>query len=532
MRVSGTRKKATVILLFSVLWTNGFLSDQSVVLANETIKVFVNDKRVAFGNQPVREQGRALVPLRETFEALNADVTWDAAQQKITAVNGDRRIVITLGSAYAFSNGKTLALDVPPKVVEGSTYVPLRFVSEAFGALVNWDSSTSTIKITHDYAYDRKTIAQIATMGTSIFLIESYDDRNELSGTGSGFLVDDFGTVVTNYHVIRDAKTLRLLDTRQMAYNVAQVLYTDPVRDLALLTVNEPMNLSKLALGDSDALQIGDDIVAIGSPKGLQNTVSNGIVSGFRNFDGQALVQITAPITFGSSGGALFDMYGNVVGVTSSGIDAHGNLNFAIPINDVKKAISTTFRQTSKAIRNRYASLPQLSATQSFTFFSNGKYVGDMSKELPHGNGSTVWEDGQRYVGQYVDGKRHGEGLYAWHDGSTYHGEWTQDKRTGKGVFRWPNGDVYAGFFIDGERTGYGILAYGDSSQYEGAFVKGKYHGEGKKTWYENGKKVELRISFVDGLPHGIGTLIAQTTPYEVNYIKGVLLEKVLKTND
>lgn len=352
-----TTKKATLVLFVSLLTFAS--AQQHPVIAkentsNEPLKVYVNEKLVSFGNQPVREQGRALVPLRETFEALRAEVTWTASTQTIRATDRNNSIVVTVGQLEATVNNAILTLDVPPKIIGTAVYVPLRFVSESLGASVDWKPAEAIVRIKKEYNNETtKTIGQIAQLSTSVFLIEAYDASNELVGTGSGFLADDSGTIITNYHVIRDAKIVRIIDMQQTKYTVNRVLYTDQSRDLAFLSVEEPLRMPKVELGDSNELEIGDGIVAIGSPKGLQNTVSNGIVSGFRSFDGQALIQITAPITFGSSGGALFDMSGRVVGVTSSGIDAHGNLNFAIPINDVKKALKTAIRQSEKSF-SRY----------------------------------------------------------------------------------------------------------------------------------------------------------------------------------
>lgn len=91
-----------------------------------------------------------------------------------------------------------------------------------------------------------------------------------------------------------------------------------------------------LELGDSDLTEVGDTITAIGSPLGLKNTVSKGIVSAIRENRDMKELQISVPISHGSSGGALFDESGRVMGVTSSGYDGGGDLNFAVPINTVK----------------------------------------------------------------------------------------------------------------------------------------------------------------------------------------------------
>jgi hypothetical protein len=122
--------------------------------------------------------------------------------------------------------------------------------------------------------------------------------------------------------------------------SVDGVLAADKVRDLAVIKIHGK-NFRSLTLGNSDRVQIGEEIVAIGNPLGLELTVSNGILSGVRTVEkeGGKLLQITAPISQGSSGGPLFNMAGEVVGITSMYFEGGENLNFAIPVNDAKRLL-------------------------------------------------------------------------------------------------------------------------------------------------------------------------------------------------
>ncbi|MFA4992842.1 MAG: trypsin-like peptidase domain-containing protein [Candidatus Omnitrophota bacterium] len=161
---------------------------------------------------------------------------------------------------------------------------------------------------------------------------------NSGSGLGSGFLISSDGTIVTNYHVIKGAEGLgvKFAQDKELVTNIS-VIKTDAVRDIALIKVNTPINATPLSLGDSEQITVGERVVAIGNPKGLQNTVSDGLVSAVRDADGVKQIQISVPISPGSSGGALINMRGQVIGITSSGVDQAQNLNFAIPINYVKE---------------------------------------------------------------------------------------------------------------------------------------------------------------------------------------------------
>jgi len=161
---------------------------------------------------------------------------------------------------------------------------------------------------------------------------------NSGGGLGSGFLISSDGLIVTNHHVIKGAEGLSVKFTqeKELTTNVS-IIKTDAVRDIALIKVNTPVNVAPLAMGDSEQITVGERVVAIGNPKGLSNTVSDGLISAVRNTDGMKQIQISVPISPGSSGGALINMRGEVIGITSSGIDQAQNLNFAIPINYVKE---------------------------------------------------------------------------------------------------------------------------------------------------------------------------------------------------
>lgn len=153
------------------------------------------------------------------------------------------------------------------------------------------------------------------------------------SRQGSGILIDPSGRILTNHHVIRDAKSARVKLASGDVYEEVQVLADDARRDIAVLQI-PGFDLPSLQMGNSDSVRIGSPVVLIGSPLGLENTVSTGIVSGRRQEpQGYQLIQITAPASPGSSGGAVLNAQGAVVGIAVSQMQAGQNLNFAVPIN-------------------------------------------------------------------------------------------------------------------------------------------------------------------------------------------------------
>ncbi len=172
-------------------------------------------------------------------------------------------------------------------------------------------------------------------------------------GLGTGFIVDKEGTIITNNHVIEGADEITVLLSDEHRYN-AKVTGRDPRTDIAVVKIDGAKDLTAIPLGDSDALEVGDWVVAIGNPFGLSHTVSAGIVSakgrggndvrldssGYYNF-----LQTDASINPGNSGGPLLNLKGEVVGMNTAirGDGAQG-IGFAIPINMVKQLMPTLIR--------------------------------------------------------------------------------------------------------------------------------------------------------------------------------------------
>lgn len=166
------------------------------------------------------------------------------------------------------------------------------------------------------------------------------DKEGRVIVQGTGFLASKDGRIVTNYHVIAEGSSAVAKLPDGAFFVVDGVLAFDKARDIAVIKAHGE-NFRTVALGDSGRIQVGEEVVAIGNPLSLESTVSNGIVSSVRTINeaGGKYLQITAPISPGSSGGPLFNMAGEVVGITTMYLKGGENLNFAIPINDAKRLI-------------------------------------------------------------------------------------------------------------------------------------------------------------------------------------------------
>jgi len=173
-------------------------------------------------------------------------------------------------------------------------------------------------------------------------------------GGGTGFVLDQDGTIATNHHVIGDASAVRVKFQNGSTYEDVELLADERDRDLALLRVNldapldggKKPDLVTVSLGDSDAIVVGEKAISIGNPLGLEHTLTDGLISSRRIYEEKPWIQFSAPVSPGNSGGPLFNMRGEVIGVTTAIITGYGlaqNLNLAVPINDLKKMFRPTY---------------------------------------------------------------------------------------------------------------------------------------------------------------------------------------------
>lgn len=189
-------------------------------------------------------------------------------------------------------------------------------------------------------AANAQTAPQIAGKAfESTVLLVMEDASGQPMSLGSGFLVRE-GEIASNLHVIKGAsRGYAKLVGQKDKYDIQGITGIDTGRDLVLLKISFARTPA-LSLGNSDAVQVGETVYAVGNPQGLEGTFSQGIISGIRQAGPDKVLQITAPISPGSSGGPVLNTKGEVIGVSVATFRAGQNLNFAIPSNYLKILIA------------------------------------------------------------------------------------------------------------------------------------------------------------------------------------------------
>jgi len=253
----------------------------------------------------------------------------------------------------------------------------------------------------------------------------------EMKGLGSGFLINSEGQILTNFHVVSGSSDVEVTMPPDQSRYKARVLMRDQAHDLALIQIDPKKKLSAfLRLGDSDALQVGQKVLAIGNPFGLAGTLTTGIVSSLHRKiqsedrgDLEDMIQTDAAINSGNSGGPLLDSQGNVIGINTAIYGPNGGsvgIGFAMPINRAKgmledfrsgrRPASTIIGVTTYSISGDWAEALRLPRT-------GGLLIGRVSPRTPAAAAGLRGATQQVRVGNYllqvggdlitaVDGKR------------------------------------------------------------------------------------------------------------------------------
>lgn len=240
-------------------------------------------------------------------------------------------------------------IDTDAVIIDDKTYVPLRGVFEAAGAEVSWneEKQTAGINISNSLSDDELIPSVIETVSPSVVGIigrgktESYYGSQEGIMSGSGVIIKTGGEILTNAHVVKNMNTILVVMNDGKGYE-AQLKYIDEDTDLAVVKIKK-IGLPVVKFANSEDIVVGKQVIAIGTPItfSLRNSATVGHISGLNRSVGDPyrLIQTDTAITHGNSGGALINMNGELVGITSSGYSGT-NTNFAVPVDTVKYVLN------------------------------------------------------------------------------------------------------------------------------------------------------------------------------------------------
>ena len=248
----------------------------------------------------------------------------------------------------------------------------------------------------------------------SVVVLENYNDQGQKTSQGSGFISSTDGVMLTNYHVVRGASLMVARSHDQSIHDVEYVIRYDMQHDIAALKMRSG-GLPSVNLGDSTTVKTGDHVTVLGAPLGLESTLSDGMISAVRDAGSFRIFQTSAPISHGSSGGPLFDDYGNVIALAVATIEAGENLNFAVPIDSAKTLLKAEDQISFAELLSRTAvhqpiltstvslppqvvplefAVPQQGGVLAGSFSIAGGLGNDLGVSVVAANGAVVWGGG------------------------------------------------------------------------------------------------------------------------------------------
>jgi TPR repeat protein len=284
----------------------------------------------AFGQGVAKDNAEAVKWYRKAAEQGNAAAQYNLGKMYLDGLGVARsHVEATKWWRKAAEQGNANAQDALDKMYENGEDIAQNNAG-ATKAIQTQGSTTAPARTPQEIA--RKSFA-------STVLLVMTDANGRAISQGSGFLVRS-GAVASNMHVVEGVTRgyAKLID-RETRYPIEGIIAIDSARDLVVLRV--PISgVPALPLGNSNAVEVGESVYAVGNPQGLEGTFSQGIVSSIRADRSGKLIQITAPISEGSSGGPVLNAKGEVIGISFAIYKKGQNLNFAIPSNDLKALLN------------------------------------------------------------------------------------------------------------------------------------------------------------------------------------------------
>lgn len=406
-----SRKFITVFMVLAMLLV-------FVPTASAAPAVILDGHTLSFDVPPTIENGRTLVPLRAIFEALGTQIYWDAPTQTVMARKESANTVIslTIGNKYAYVNNNLVQLDVPAKIIKSRTMVPLRFVSEALGAKVDWDGVTQTINIT-----------------SALELFEVAQD-GVVIGHYSGAMKDG---VPNGQGIFIDLQGVKYIGQFSNGINTG---------DWTSGTIQWPDNTVY-----TGALQKGN-------LKGAGKLTTPTGIKFIGQFNGNNIRDWTA--------GTIQWPDGKTYSGALKAMKAQGQGQIDWPEGAEYKRYLGDF------------SVGMMEGQGSLLFADGHSYTGSFSANQATGTGTLNWpKEGVHYEGQVKDGLMEGQGVLKTTHGELYTGQFKNNLADGQGTLLFADGQEYSGQFAQGKPNGTGKMTYPDGRSQEGQWINGVFQG-------------------------------------------------------
>jgi hypothetical protein len=374
----------------------------SVVASPQT--VYVDGRQRSF--EAYNIDGSNYFKLRDIAYILSGtgsefSVSYDPSEGLITVETGEAYVSEGTEMKTGVDNGASAVpssqnlivdgrkVELHPYNIGGNNFFRLRDLGAVLNFAVDYNATINCVIITSASSESAELTAELiySKCAPAVFYLEVYDEAGDIIRTGSGFFLDSEGTAVTNYHVLNGGYSAKatVSDTGKI-YDVAGIYEYSAEYDWAVIRV-DGSGFACLPTGAASTVAGGATVFAIGSPLGLQNTMTQGIISNpCRAEGGINFIQTSAAISKGSSGGALINKYGAVIGITTATYLSGQNLNLAVPLSYVDRSVTG---KTCTSLKN----LIRKDALKDPVAYLKGYLIMDGE------NG--VYYDGSRYLDQY-----------------------------------------------------------------------------------------------------------------------------------
>ncbi|WP_162463090.1 stalk domain-containing protein [Paenibacillus psychroresistens] len=545
-RLARLSSKALFVFLLFLLSMIFLAASAFAAVDSKSISVMIDGKEQQYEQSPLIEKGHTLVPLRAIFEALGAEIKWNAVTRTATATKDDIEVVITIGQKTAYVNSRPQLLDVSAQIINGHTMVPLRFISQAFGAYVNWRPSTNTVAIKTTRITPETSKLQMPLKAVESAPIEAVTSPNGIPQIEEAVLLKaplnpPLATPMFTVPLSELSRNWKSFDTvhfRIYYYDqereqdiIIQSQYFDEIYEILLIEFGHPMpeQIPVYFYNETDYLAIKELppwSIAAWEPatdsmkiKLEAAHVNNQDLMSFRHELTHAITLSSidsslyeAPTWFMEGAATYFEQaqpyydlarsrvlykalqdnkliaFSDIAADSTKWLEADVGLIYAEAQSFYGYLVAqygeTNINEIYYTADNFTKVIDQITNHSLADLEASWKLAlaQSYSTATPL-NGQIFFMEGAWYEGGIKNGLQEGQGKYFDNDKLVYSGEYKDGKFEGQGVFFYKGGAVYKGEMKAGSPNGYGKYYWAEGDHYEGNLVNGEFEGQGIYYW-------------------------------------------------